>query len=253
MNASRPLLELKHVSKRFGALRVLDDVSFDIHAGETVGLIGPNGAGKTSLFNVISGLLAPCDGQVWLDGRNLGRKRSETRARLGLARSFQTSRIFPELSALDNIALALRARGSGAYAWWHGRRHHDASLERAQALLDGTPFAARSHRPAADFSYGEQRILDVLIALAQDPVLLLLDEPTAGLSASEAQAIMALVRSEHARCAILLISHDIDIVFSASDRVAVLSLGRLLTIAEPAAVRAHPEAIRAYLGDLAKP
>src|SRR5690606_24600194 len=144
-----------------------------------------------------------------------------------------------------------RADGAGAYTWWQGRHHHQASLAQADALLSSTHFAGRGQLLAADLSYGEQRILDVLIALAQRPKLLLLDEPTAGLSEFEAQTVMSLVQSQHAQCAILLISHDIDIVFAVSDRIAVLSLGQLLTIGQPAAVRAHPGAIRAYLGDLA--
>ncbi|MDS1138862.1 ABC transporter ATP-binding protein [Pusillimonas sp. SM2304] len=253
MSAAAPLLRLAHISKQFGALRVLDDVSFDIQPGETVGLIGPNGAGKTSLFNVISGLLAPSTGQLWMDGRNLKQSGPVQRTRLGMVRSFQTSRIFPELSILDNIALGMRAGGPGAYAWWKGGQHHQASLAQADALLSGTVFAGRGRQQAAGLSYGEQRILDVLIALAQRPKLLLLDEPTAGLSGSEAQTVIALVQSQHAQCAILLISHDIDIVFAVSDRIAVLSLGQLLTIDQPAAVRTHPAAIRAYLGDLASP
>jgi len=251
MNTPQPLLSLAHISKQFGALHVLDDVSFDIHVGETVGLIGPNGAGKTSLFNVISGLLAPTTGQVWLDGCNLKRSGPVQRTRLGMVRSFQTSRVFPELSILDNIALGMRAGGPGAYAWWQGRHHHQASLAQADALLSDTVFSGRGQQRAAGLSYGEQRILDVLIALAQRPKLLLLDEPTAGLSEFEAQTVMTLVQSLHAQCAILLISHDIDIVFAVSDRIAVLSLGQLLTIDQPAAVRAHPAAVRAYLGDLA--
>jgi len=247
------MIVVDDVHKHFGGFRAVDGASFEIAKGSITGLIGPNGAGKTSLFNVISGLLAPCSGQVRLGGRSLANKSPEARARWGMARSFQTSRIFPELSLLDNIALGLRACGPDGYAWWRGRARHHASLERASTLLAGTPLVSRGEQPAADLSYGEQRILDVLIALAQKPRLLLLDEPTAGLSAAEAQAIMALVRSAHNQCAILLISHDIDIVFSTSDRVAVLSQGSLLTIGEPAAVRAHPQAIRAYLGDLATP
>ncbi|MGE8548281.1 MAG: ABC transporter ATP-binding protein [Alcaligenes sp.] len=245
------LLSLRGVALRVGGLEILSCVDLDLQAGETLGLIGPNGAGKTTLFNIINGMARPSAGQVLLDGADLRAHSPIQRARLGLVRSFQTSRIFPELNLLQNLALAVRLKKGCGYRWWGrdaARRDSDAA---ALALLEHSALAGRGHIPARSLSYGEQRILDLLIALAQQPRVLLLDEPTAGLSESESREVIALVHAMRGQCAVLLISHDIDIVFQECDRIAVLSSGNLLTTGTPAQVRRHAGARQAYLGELA--
>ncbi len=245
------LLSLHNIALRVGGLEILSDVSLDLHAGETLGLIGPNGAGKTTLFNIINGMAQPTAGQVLLDGKDLGAHSPIQRAQQGLVRSFQTSRIFPELNLLQNLALAVRVRTGCAYRWWGGHAARRQADTAAQALLAHSALAGRGQTPARNLSYGEQRILDLLIALAQQPRVLLLDEPTAGLSESESREVMALVHAMRGQCAVLLISHDIDIVFQECDRIAVLSSGVLLTTGTPEQVRRHDGARQAYLGELA--
>ncbi|MGE8588207.1 MAG: ABC transporter ATP-binding protein [Alcaligenes sp.] len=245
------LLSLRGVALRVGGLEILSCVDLDLQAGETLGLIGPNGAGKTTLFNIINGMARPSAGQVLLDGADLRARSPIQRARLGLVRSFQTSRIFPELNMLQNLTLAVRLKKGCAYRWWgRGAARRDSEAA-ALALLEHSTLAGRGHIPARSLSYGEQRILDLLIALAQQPRVLLLDEPTAGLSESESREVMALVHAMRGQCAVLLISHDIDIVFQECDRIAVLSSGSLLTTGTPAQVRRHAGVRQAYLGELA--
>nr|WP_321330927.1 ABC transporter ATP-binding protein [Alcaligenes faecalis] len=245
------LLSTRELALHVGGLDILTDVSLELRAGETLGLIGPNGAGKTTLFNIISGLATPSSGQVLLEGKNLRSLGPIERAKQGLVRSFQTSRIFPELSLLQNLALAVRIKKDCGYHWWSRKSARNASQQAAEALLEHSALAGRGHLLARSLSYGEQRILDLLIALAQEPRVLLLDEPTAGLSESESREVMALVHAMRGQCAVLLISHDIDIVFQECDRIAVLSSGTLLTCDTPDAVRQHAGARQAYLGELA--
>lgn len=245
------LLSTRELALHVGGLDILTDVSLELRAGETLGLIGPNGAGKTTLFNIISGLATPSSGQVFLEGKDLRSLGPIERAKQGMVRSFQTSRIFPELTLLQNLALAVRIKKDCAYHWWGRKAARAASQEAAEALLEHSALAGRGHVLGRSLSYGEQRILDLLIALAQQPRVLLLDEPTAGLSESESRAVMALVHAMRGQCAVLLISHDIDIVFQECDRIAVLSSGTLLTCDTPDAVRQHEGARQAYLGELA--
>lgn len=245
------LLSTRELALHVGGLDILSDVSLELYAGETLGLIGPNGAGKTTLFNIISGLATPSSGQVFLEGKDLRSLGPIERAKQGMVRSFQTSRIFPELTLLQNLALAVRIKKECAYYWWGRKAARAASQQAAQDLLEHSALAGRGHLLAGSLSYGEQRILDLLIALAQQPRVLLLDEPTAGLSESESREVMALVHAMRGQCAVLLISHDIDIVFQECDRIAVLSSGVLLTCDTPNAVRQHAGARQAYLGELA--
>ncbi len=248
---SEVVLQLAGVAKAFGAARVLDDVSLSLHAGETLGLIGPNGAGKTTLFNLITGFLQADAGTVTYLGQPLHKASPAERARQGLVRTFQKSMVFPSLSVRRNIAMAVRAQRGTAYRWWGGGAAHAHADEAASQLVDGSVLAGRGDTRVADLSYGEQRIVDMLIALAQSPRVLLLDEPTAGLSVDEASALLALTRAHHADTAVVLIAHDLDVVFRECDRIAVLDLGRLIAIDTPDAVRQHPAVRSAYLGALA--
>lgn len=244
-----PALLLQDIHQRFGALHVLRGVTLALHRGETLGLIGPNGAGKTSLLNVISGFAQADAGQVMLAGRDISRLAPQARARLGLVRCFQSSHVFPEHSVRDNLVLALRASVGSARGV---RAHGPLARSRAQAhaLLGQTPLRGLGGVPARDLSYGQRRLLDLLIALAPKPALLLLDEPTAGLSTAEAAQAMQVVQDLCPHSTTLLVSHDLDIVFAHCDRIAVLNQGQLVTVGSADAIRSDEAAQKAYLGTL---
>jgi branched-chain amino acid transport system ATP-binding protein len=247
-----PILSVEHIGKAFGGLRVLNDVSFEVATGETIGLIGPNGAGKTTLFNIVTGFLTPNRGIIRFAGADITGSRPDLRAGAGLVRTFQKSMLFPDLSVRENIALAVRARAGLGYRWRSSHATLAAANATADALLSGTSLDGRGDIKVFKLSYGDQRIVDVLISLAMEPKLLLLDEPTAGLAKEEGERLIALVRGYDRRTAIVLIAHDLDIVFTACDRVAVLDLGRLIAFDTPAGIRAHAGARTAYLGSLAE-
>ncbi len=242
------LLHLRGISQSFGSLQVLRGIDLSIAAGETLGLIGPNGAGKTSLLNIASGFSRPRAGRVCFQERDITRLGASRRARLGIMRSFQSSRIFPQHSIRHNLGLALRTVRGGAYAWMGGSAALRESLEQADSLIAHSLFRGRGDAPAGALSYGEQRLLDLLISLAPRPPLLLLDEPTAGLSRQEAADAMALLRSAHGSSTAVLVSHDLDLIFEYCDRIAVLNLGELAALGTPEEVRRHEGAQRAYLG-----
>ncbi|MBR1219795.1 ABC transporter ATP-binding protein [Bradyrhizobium sp. U87765 SZCCT0131] len=246
------MLTVDHIGKSFGGLRVLSDVTFDVNEGEVVGLIGPNGAGKTTLFNVITGFLTPNHGTVMFDGRDITRLAPNARVRAGLVRTFQKSMVFPDLSLRENIALAVRARNSAGYRLRPAARELAEADATADALLARARLGERAGDKVCNLSYGDQRIVDVLISLAMAPRLLLLDEPTAGLAREEGERLIEIVRQHDSRTAIVLIAHDLDIVFGTSNRVAVLDLGRMIAFDTPAAIRAHAGARAAYLGALAE-
>ena len=239
------LLEASGICKRFGGAAALQDVSLDVRPGETLGLIGPNGAGKTTLFNVVTGLLRPDAGTVRFDGRAIDRLSPARRAGRGLVRTFQKPAVFPALSVRENIALAVRRRTGTGLAWVRARGDGNA----ADRLAAEHGLAGRTGTRVGDLSYGEQRTVDVLIALALHPRLLLLDEPTAGLARDEADRLLDTVRRHGG--AVVLIAHDMDVVFDRCDRIAVLDGGRLLCCGIPASVRADPGVQAAYLGKLA--
>ncbi|MBE9607189.1 ATP-binding cassette domain-containing protein [Acetobacteraceae bacterium H6797] len=244
------LLELTGIGKSFGAFQALSDVSLSLREGEMLGLIGPNGAGKTTLFNIITGFLKPDSGQVRYDGAAIDRLSPGQRVARGLVRSFQKPMVFPALSLRENIAMALRQH-AGQGLRWPGGAAKRAADAKAEQLLARSGLTRRGEERMADLSYGEQRMADLLMALALEPRLLLLDEPTAGLSQQEAERLLGLVRQLEARTTVMLVAHDIDIVFGHCDRVAVLHLGRMLRCDTPAAVRADAEVQAAYLGSLA--
>jgi branched-chain amino acid transport system ATP-binding protein len=243
------LLELRGIGKRFGAFTAVEDVGFAIAPGETVGLIGPNGAGKTTLFNIITGFLRADAGSIRLDGREIGGTGPAQRVALGLARSFQAAMVFPALTAQENIAMAARAQVAAGMRWWGGGRAAAEADDVAARLLADAGLAHHAQTRLADLSHGERRIIDVLMPLALKPRLLLLDEPSAGLTRGEWDALLAILRRSHAGTALLLVAHDLDIVFGHCDRVAVMELGRLIRIGTPGEVRADVRVRRAYLGE----
>jgi branched-chain amino acid transport system ATP-binding protein len=247
-----PVLELRGIGKRFGAFTALDDVGFAVGEGEAVGLIGPNGAGKTTLFNVITGFLRPDAGRVAFAGQAIDHLAPARRVARGLARTFQTAMVFPGLTARENIAMAVRRhRGDGLRWLGAGRRAAEAE-QIAARLLDQAGLSHRAGTLLRDMSHGERRIIDALMPLALAPRLLLLDEPTAGLTEAEAARLMDILRRNHAGTALLLVAHDMDIVFGHCDRVVVMALGRVIRSGIPAAVREDAEVRRAYLGAAAR-
>ncbi|MDJ1157509.1 ABC transporter ATP-binding protein [Chelatococcus sp. SYSU_G07232] len=246
---AEPILGLSGVSKRFGALVVSDDVSLTVAPGELHALIGPNGAGKTTLIHQIAGSLASDAGRIGFCGRDITALPMHERARLGLARSFQITSVVPGFSALENVALAVQARSGSSFRFF-GNAAREAALN-AQALeaLETVALAARADVPAGLLSHGEKRALELAIALAMRPKLLLLDEPMAGTGREESLKLVALLASLKGRYAILLVEHDMHAVFSLADRISVLIYGRIVASGAPDAVRADPTVRAAYLGE----
>jgi branched-chain amino acid transport system ATP-binding protein len=242
-------LRLDGVRKTFGALVVTDDLTFDVTANELHAVIGPNGAGKTTLINQISGLLAPDAGSILFAGRDITALPVHARAQLGLARSFQVSSILPSFSALENVALAVQARTGSSFRVL-GRADAEAALNGpAMAALADVGLADRAQVRAGHLSHGEKRALELAIALAMEPKMLLLDEPMAGTGREESARLVDVLRRLKGRFSVLLVEHDMTAVFALADRISVLIYGRILASGTPAEVRADPRVIAAYLGD----
>ncbi len=248
------MLSLQSVSRHFGGLKVLQDVSFDVPAGGIFGLIGPNGAGKTTVVNLITGLLPPTSGDILFDGVSLvGRKPHHITAG-GIARTFQNIRVFKEMTLLENVIVGMHGRlGYGPAGWLlrlpSFRAAERAARERARELLSWMKLDHKAHDIADNLSYGEQRKLELARALATEPRLLLLDEPVAGMNGAEKTELMAEIRNIQARgYTIFMIEHDMRFVMGLCDRIAVLNFGRIIAQGGPDAVRNDPQVIEAYLG-----
>jgi branched-chain amino acid transport system ATP-binding protein len=236
---AEPLLSTDRLIKRFGGLLATDAVSIDVRPGEIHALIGPNGAGKTTLVSQLTGNLRPDSGTIHFAGRDVTHLPTHARVRLGLARSFQITSVLREFTALDNVALAVQA---------HARR--DETLRRpARQGLAEVGLAQRADTRAAALSHGEQRQLEIAMALAGDPSLLLLDEPMAGMGAEESQRMIGFLRGFKGKRAMLLIEHDMDAVFQLADRITVLVYGRAIASGTPEEIRANPDVRQAYLGE----
>jgi branched-chain amino acid transport system ATP-binding protein len=242
-------LSVRDLRKQFGGVIATDQVTLDVVEGEVHALIGPNGAGKTSLIAQLSGSMLPDAGEIRFAGQDITRAPQHRRVRAGLARSFQITRLFKGFSALDNVALAVQARSGSSLSFWRPVLAETALFDEARALLDEVGLSARAATPASMLSHGEQRALEVGLALATRPRLLLLDEPMAGTGPEESERMVALIERVRRRATILLVEHDVDAVFRLADRVSVLVNGRVIASGEPAAVRSDPEVIVAYLGD----
>jgi branched-chain amino acid transport system ATP-binding protein len=243
------MLELRGLSKSFAGFRAVTDVHLAVAEGEIAAVIGPNGAGKSTLFNLITGHLQPTSGHVLVDGRDITGVAPHRICGMGLGRSFQLTNIFPKLTVLENVRAALLAhRGQGPNPW--SRANRLCQFE-AEALLASIGLAGQARATAGTLSYGNQKQLELGIALASDPKILLLDEPTAGMSASETHETIALIEriARERRLTLLFTEHDMAVVFSIAQSIAVMHQGRLIAHGEPAAVRADAEVRRVYLGD----
>jgi len=246
---SEPVLRVEALCKHFGGLLVTDNVTLTIAPGELHAVIGPNGAGKTTLINQISGLIRPDAGRIELGGRDVTALPMYARAALGLARSFQITSVLPRYSALENVALAVQARTGSSFRFF-GRAGRERVLnDQAEAVLAEVGLLGRAHVPAIALSHGEKRVLELAIALAMQPKLLLLDEPMAGIGRDETERLIAVLRALKGRFPVVLVEHDMTAVFALADRISVLIYGRILASGAPDTVRTDPAVITAYLGD----
>ncbi len=234
------------VTVRFGAVAALQDVSLAIRSGERRALIGPNGAGKTTLFDVISGARRPTSGRVLLADADVTRLSAWRRARLGLARTFQRSALFPTLTTAENLALAVRARMRAGWRVWPSLTERKVTVE-VLSRLDTAGLAALAQRRASTLAHGEQRAVEIELALASQPRLLLLDEPMAGLSGEERQAMVARLRSLPEQVTLVLVEHDLDVVFAVAQRISVLDHGVLIADGTPTEIRADRRVQEVYL------
>jgi branched-chain amino acid transport system ATP-binding protein len=243
-----PALELAGVSKVFGGLTAVADVALTVRPGERRAIIGPNGAGKTTLFNVISGQLAPTTGRILLFGHDVTRLPAFRRAALGLARTFQITNLFPTLTVRENVLLAVQALERTKLVMFRSIRAYGHLYERTADLLDAVGLAGKDDVVVKTLSHGEQRQLEIALALAGRPRLLLLDEPAAGLSSAEAQMLVGMLKRMDSGITMLIIEHDMDIAFGLAERVTVLHNGRVIADGAGEAVRANPLVAEIYLG-----
>jgi branched-chain amino acid transport system ATP-binding protein len=243
------VLSLRNVSKRFGGVVAVDGVTLEVAPREVHALIGPNGAGKTTLINQISGSV-PCDqGQITFEGLDVTKAKPHQRVRAGLARSYQITSIFRRFSVLDNLALAVQARSGSSFSFWRPVEKETALVDEARAVAEEVGLSQKIHLQSGQLAHGEQRALEVGIALATRPKLVLLDEPMAGMGPEDSQRMIELIARIRAQVSVLLVEHDMDAVFRLAERISVMVNGRLIATDSPERIRANPEVRRAYLGD----
>ena len=243
-----PLLQIRNLRRSFGALTAVNGVSLAVEPTERRAIIGPNGAGKTTLFNVITGHLQPSSGDIVFEGRPLRGLSPHAVARRGISRSFQRNNVFTGLGVLENLRLAAAASEHGSFSLFGSVARMPRPLGRARQVAEAVGLTGRLETPAGALSYGEQRQLEIGIALATSPVLLLLDEPTAGMSPDETQRMTRLLAELPREVTVLIIEHDMDVVFSLADRITVLHYGEVLTEGTPDAVRRDSRVYEVYLG-----
>jgi len=244
-----PLLRLEDLRKHYGGLAVTDGVTLEVRPGEIHAVIGPNGAGKTTLIHEVSGLVAPDAGRILLAGRDITRLSAPARVRAGLARTFQITSVVPGFTALENVALAVQARTGSSFRFFRPAAAEPATNAAAMAALAEIGLADRAAIPAGALSHGEKRALELAIALATRPRLLLLDEPLAGAGPEETERLIALLARLRPAYTILLVEHDMQAVFALADRVSVLVYGRVIATGTVGEIRGNPEVRAAYLGE----
>ena len=244
------LLTAKDLVRKFGALRASDGINLEVADGETHAVIGPNGAGKTTFISQLAGTLHPDSGWIGFAGEDITRLPAARRARRGLARSFQITSVYRDFTVLQNVALAVQAHAGHSFRFWRDARHDAALLDPARLVLKEIGFGEeRFHVLAANLAHGEQRQLEVAMALATRPRLLLLDEPMAGMGTEESQRMIDLLASLKRRHTIVLVEHDMDAVFRLADRISVLVYGRIIATDTPERIRANEMVRKAYLGE----
>lgn len=243
------LLQVDGLVKSYGGLRATDHASLTVQAGEIHALIGPNGAGKTTLIHLISGALAPSAGRIHFDGMDVTHMPIHTRVAHGLARSFQITSIFNRLSVLDNLALAVQAHAGQSLNFWRPARRDAKPYALAAEVAQRVGLARHIQQLGGALSHGEQRQLEVGLALATRPKLLLLDEPMAGMGPDESERMLGLLQSLRGETTLLLVEHDMNAVFRLADRISTLVAGRVIACGTPEEIRGHPEVRLAYLGD----
>jgi branched-chain amino acid transport system ATP-binding protein len=244
-----PLLRVENLVRRFGGILATDNLSLDVTPGELHAIIGPNGAGKTTLISQLTGQLTPNSGTIHFAGQDVTRLPAYRRSRLGLARSFQITSLLSDFSAIDNVALAAQAHDGHSFRFWGDARKERHLREASQAALKRVGLEARANVLVSQLSHGEQRELELAVALATKPQLLLLDEPMAGLGITESARMVALLKELRREVTIVLVEHDMEAVFALADRITVLVYGRVIASGLPAEIRKHEEVKRAYLGD----
>ena len=246
---AEPLLEVRELRKSFGALAATDGVDLDVRDGETHAVIGPNGAGKTTLIGQLSGMLRPDSGRIRFGGEDITRLPAPARAKKGLARSFQITSIYREFSVLDNVALAVQAHAGHSFHFWRAARKESTLREPARKILDEVGLGERAEVTAANLAHGEQRQLEIAMALATSPRLLLLDEPVAGMGTEESQRMVQFLGTLKGKCTMILVEHDMDAVFTLADRISVMVYGQIVATGTPPEIRGNDEVRRAYLGE----
>jgi branched-chain amino acid transport system ATP-binding protein len=243
-----PVLELRALSKSFGGLRAVRDVTLKIMPGDRKAIIGPNGAGKTTLFNLITGIFPATSGQVVLFGQDVTRWPSHRRTALGMARTFQITSLFPKLTVLDNVLLAIQGLRRSKFVMWRFLSSYRDFYDRAHGLLERARFLDRKDTEVRYLSHGEQRQLEIILGLASDPKILLLDEPAAGLSSGESSEMIRFLAHLDRNLAILLIEHDMDVVFDVAEHISVLHFGEILEAGAAEQIRRSEKVQQVYLG-----
>jgi branched-chain amino acid transport system ATP-binding protein len=246
---NKPLLEVRGLTKSFGALLASDSVDLEVREGETHAVIGPNGAGKTTLIAQLAGNLRPDRGRVRFAGEDVTALSAPARSHRGFARSFQITSVYSEFTALENVMLAVQAHAGHSFRFWRPARQETALRAPARAILEEVGLGERSEVLAANLAHGEQRALEIATALATRPRLMLLDEPVAGMGAEETRHMIEFLSTLKGRKTIILVEHDMDAVFSLADRISVLVYGRIIATGTPEEIRANAEVRRAYLGE----
>jgi branched-chain amino acid transport system ATP-binding protein len=246
---AEPLLQIEALTKRFGGVVASDAISLDVPRGELHAIIGPNGAGKTTLIGQLTGELAPNAGHIRFDGADITAMPIYRRSQLGLARSFQITSLFVDFSTLDNVALAVQAHAGHSFRFWRNARREPELREPARAALERVGLAGRADVPVANLSHGEHRQLEIAMALATRPRMLLLDEPMAGMGPEESARMVRTLRELKQELTILLIEHDMEAVFALADRITVLVYGRVIASGTPETIRQNAEVREAYLGE----
>ena len=246
---AEPLLRVEKLVRRFGGILATDNLSLDVASGELHAIIGPNGAGKTTLISQLTGQLLPHAGAIRLAGQDITRVPAWRRSALGLARSFQITSLLSDFTAIDNVALAAQARDGHSFHFWGNARKVSHLRQAAQSALDRVGLGDRAEIVVSRLSHGEQRELELAVALATKPRLLLLDEPMAGLGVTESARMVRLLQELRREVSIVLVEHDMDAVFALADRISVLVYGRVIASGTPPEIRHNEEVKRAYLGD----